>query len=225
MKALCTCPSDPMMKLTRTFKSSARPCNSGSGVSKASGGRTSPHFGKANGSDTGENSEMWAGTRRKFFSNCPKAGRCGITVDAGVTAHQARTPPNTASDTTVETVFLTVSFALGQIHCIGMTRAIRLPALPKKRVFTLNHLVAFPVQTVVSDAIICIRSLVNRWHSTQQRPRPSNESLRQAQVCALKHGLTRHRLPYDFRFWTVCGTMIVEHNDRGTVDQRVRASR
>ena len=120
-------------------------------MSKASGGRTLPHFGRASGSDTGENSEICAGTRRRVFSNCASGVGCGMTRDAEFTPHQAlctRAPLRTASDINVASAFLPVVFALVQRHCIGMPVAIRLPALAKLRVFAFNHLVQLPFQTL-----------------------------------------------------------------------------
>src|ERR1700676_1879109 len=92
----------------------------GGGVSKASGGRTSPHFATASGSDTGENSEICAGARRRVCSSCVSGTSCGTTRngEADVTAHQARTPLRPASDTAATRAFLNVVFVLGQRHCI-----------------------------------------------------------------------------------------------------------
>jgi hypothetical protein len=111
------------MKLTRTFISSSSPCSKGSGVNSASGGRIFPHFGSANGGDTGENSEMCAGTRVSVFSN-RVSGVGNETIDDGdaivhhPTVQQARMHPKPASDTAVADTFSIAIFVLGQRHCI-----------------------------------------------------------------------------------------------------------
>src|SRR5208282_3383116 len=142
MKALYTWPSEPMIKLTRTFISSSSGCSNGSGVSKASGGRTSPHFGKASGSDTGENSEMCAGTWPSVFSSCESGGRCRTMPVQGVTEHHAATPHRTDNGRTADSSLLPAVFAMRQFqrHCIKQRVAIRLPAFDKLQAFTLNHL-------------------------------------------------------------------------------------
>ena len=93
--ALCTCPSDPTMKLTRTGASSSSAGNSGSGVSNASGGRTFPHLGSANGSETGLNSEICAGTRRRWRSDSASRARSGFTRTGTTGVHQAATHKET----------------------------------------------------------------------------------------------------------------------------------
>src|SRR5580658_5256293 len=104
-------------------------CGRGSGVSKASGGRTSLHFGRVSGSDRGENSEIWAGTRRSVSSNCLSDGRSAPTREAEVAAHQARTQLKLARNTTVASplailivapvMSVRVVLDLVQRHCIG----------------------------------------------------------------------------------------------------------
>ena len=125
MKALWTCPSVPTMKLTRTRRSSSSGWSNGSGVSKASGGRTLPHFGRARGSDTGENSEICAGTRRRDFSSSVSGERCGTMVEDGRDP-QAKATPRAASDMAAAIASLEV-LQLGQTHRITGVRAIQPP--------------------------------------------------------------------------------------------------
>src|SRR5208282_2084827 len=143
MKALYTWPSEPMIKLTRTFISSSSGCSNGSGVSKASGGRTSPHFARASGADTGENSEMCAGTWRRVFSNCVSGVRCGMSGDRDVTAHQARATLRPASGTAAVSAFqFVLALVLGQTHCITMEWAIWLPATARTNTLIIHRLTA-----------------------------------------------------------------------------------
>jgi hypothetical protein len=123
------------MKLTRTFKSSLWAWSSGSGVSKASGGRTSPHFASASGSETGANSEMCAGTRRSFFSIWASGRRCGTEVVGGRAADHAKTLPTAIDDMINDMIVildmaieaLRVAIVLGQRQSIGFVQAIRVP--------------------------------------------------------------------------------------------------
>jgi len=135
-----------------------------------------PHLGRARGSDTGENSEICAGTRSRLFSSCVSGGLCGISRDAGTMAHHRRTPARTANHTPIVSALLFAVFALGhwERHRIGVLRAIPLPASANLPVFVLNHL----LQTFLPDFCPwCNRLQTSRTTGAQRRW--SKSSLRQ----------------------------------------------
>jgi hypothetical protein len=105
------------MKLTRTFRSSSLICGSGSGVSKASGRRTLPHFDRVDGSETGEKSEIWAGARRTFCSR-RSSGVSRAPGNKSGTTHHPSALPKPITHAQIATDLLPLHPVLGQRHCI-----------------------------------------------------------------------------------------------------------
>jgi hypothetical protein len=105
------------MKLTRTGTSSSSAGNSGSGVSKASGGRTFPHLGNANGSETGLNSEICAGTRHRRRSDSARRAHGGLTRIGTTGVHQAATHEKTTRQTSPQQARTPPARILQPTHC------------------------------------------------------------------------------------------------------------
>jgi hypothetical protein len=104
-------------------------------VSNASGGRISPHLGRSSGADTGENSEMCAGTRCNAFSRRDSeslSDELEGTVKGGVTAHQVmQALPIIANKAASALLGPITEFALGQKHFITLDEG-NCPAKPCK---------------------------------------------------------------------------------------------